>query len=379
MAFPTNPINGQQATVNGVIYTYVSATPAWSVTTNAGANVSANNISAVAAITAASVSASGNVYAGNLINSGSLTVTSLVSSGLLSTTGNIAGANLLTAGLVSASGNVFGGGILASTTSISPSSISGAAIGQIYDTTSGFAAPGIGFGAGTGSHGAIVYGANLMYFGSENGIASGTMTTRMTLSKDGVLSVTGNIIGSNLSATLITGTLTTAAQTNITSVGTLGALTVTATITGSVNGSAATFTSTSQNSQFNSVGIGTAASTTAGEIRATNNITAYYSSDQRLKTNIKPITDALGIVFAVGGKTFDWTDEYIKNHGGEDDYFMRKSDFGIIAQDIEQVFPQAVRHRPDGTLAVDYEKLVAVAFQAIVELQEQVNQLKQRQ
>jgi hypothetical protein len=147
----------------------------------------------------------------------------------------------------------------------------------------------------------------------------------------------------------------------------------------SVTGSAATFTSTSQNSQFNSVGIGTAASTVAGEIRATNNITAYYSSDQRLKTNINPIIGALGIVSAVGGKTFDWTDDYINSHGGEDNYFMRKSDFGIIAQDIERVFPQAVRHRPDGTLAVDYEKLVAVAFQAIVELQEQVNQLKQRQ
>jgi len=96
MAFPTDPTNGQQATVNGVIYTYVSATPAWSVTTNAGANVSANNISAVAAITAATVSASGNVYAGNLINSGSLTVS------LLNATGNIAGGNLSITGTVTA-------------------------------------------------------------------------------------------------------------------------------------------------------------------------------------------------------------------------------------------------------------------------------------
>jgi hypothetical protein len=95
MAFPTNPVNGQQATVNGVIYTYVSATPAWSVTTNAGANVSANNISAVAAITAASVSATGNVYAGNLINAGSLTVTTLTVGSSVSAVGNITASYIL--------------------------------------------------------------------------------------------------------------------------------------------------------------------------------------------------------------------------------------------------------------------------------------------
>jgi filamentous hemagglutinin len=48
----------------------------------------------------------------------------------------------------------------------------------------------------------------------------------------GTLGVTGNITGGNLSGTSIVGTLTTAAQTNITSVGTLGALTVTGNVTG---------------------------------------------------------------------------------------------------------------------------------------------------
>jgi hypothetical protein len=48
----------------------------------------------------------------------------------------------------------------------------------------------------------------------------------------GTLGVTGNITGGNLSGTSIVGTLTTAAQTNITSVGTLGSLSVTGNITG---------------------------------------------------------------------------------------------------------------------------------------------------
>jgi hypothetical protein len=144
----------------------------------------------------------------------------------------------------------------------------------------------------------------------------------------------------------------------------------------SISGSAATFTSTTQNSQFNSIGVGTAGSGTAGEIRATNNVTAFYSSDARLKENVQPIQNALGIVSAVGGKTFDWTDAYIAEHGGADGYFVTKSDFGVIAQDVQGVFPLAVRTRDDGTLAVDYEKLVAVAFAAIAELKAEVEALK---
>ena len=133
---------------------------------------------------------------------------------------------------------------------------------------------------------------------------------------------------------------------------------------------------TSNNYQVNSLGVGTAGSGTAGEIRATNNVTAFYSSDARLKENVHPIHNALGIVSAVGGKTFDWTDAYVAEHGGADGYFVRKSDFGVIAQDVQAVFPVAVRERGDGTLAVDYEKLVAVAFAAIAELRAEVDALR---
>ena len=39
-----------------------------------------------------------------------------------------------------------------------------------------------------------------------------------------------------------------------------------------------------------------------GNILAASNITAYYSSDAKFKENVKPISDALGIVIAIGGK-----------------------------------------------------------------------------
>jgi hypothetical protein len=133
---------------------------------------------------------------------------------------------------------------------------------------------------------------------------------------------------------------------------------------------------TANNVQHASFGVGTAASGTTGEIRATNDITAYYTSDIRFKENVQNIPDALSKVDCIGGKLFDWTDEYVSQRGGEDGYFVQKSDFGVIAQDVEQVFPVAVRQKPDGTLAVDYEKLCALAFAAIRELKEEVDVLK---
>jgi hypothetical protein len=116
--------------------------------------------------------------------------------------------------------------------------------------------------------------------------------------------------------------------------------------------------------------------TVNGSISATGNVTAYATSDIKFKENVQPIEGASDIASAIGGKTFDWTDAYIAENGGEDGYFIRKKDFGVIAQDVEAAFPLAVRTRENGTLAVDYEKLVAVAFAAIAELKAEIEALK---
>lgn len=158
--------------------------------------------------------------------------------------------------------------------------------------------------------------------------------------------------------------------------GNFSAGTITANLTGNASGSAATFTSTSQNSQFNSVGVGTAGSGTAGEIRATNNITAYYSSDIKFKENVRDIPNAAATAAAIGGKLFDWKAEYLEEHGGEDGYFIVKADFGVIAQDVLAKFPVAVRTRPDGSLAVDYEKLSALALAANAEHEARIAKLE---
>lgn len=191
---------------------------------------------------------------------------------------------------------------------------------------------------------------------------------------------TGSITTENVASTKLqfnpsTGALTatsfSGAGTGLT--GTASSLSIGGTATTATTANA---TNTANNFQMNSLGVGTAGSGTAGEIRATNNVTAYYSSDKKFKENIRDIENALDRVWSIGGKEFDWTDAYIAEKGGEDGYFVQKQDFGVIAQDVQAVFPKAVRAREDGSLAVDYSKLVALAFAAIVELKTKVEQLE---
>jgi len=128
--------------------------------------------------------------------------------------------------------------------------------------------------------------------------------------------------------------------------------------------------------RFDSFGVGTNASGTTGEIRATNDVTAFYSSDKSLKENIKNIENPLEKISQINGVTFDWTEDYIKNHGGEDDYFLRKNDVGVIAQEIEKVLPQVVATREDGIKAVKYDRIVALLIESIKELKKEVEELK---
>jgi hypothetical protein len=122
--------------------------------------------------------------------------------------------------------------------------------------------------------------------------------------------------------------------------------------------------------------VGTTADPGAGAIYATGNITAYYSSDIKFKENVRDIPNAAATAAAIGGKLFDWKAEYLEEHGGEDGYFIVKADFGVIAQDVLAKFPVAVRTRPDGSLAVDYEKLSALALAAVAEHEDRIAKLE---
>jgi hypothetical protein len=115
-----------------------------------------------------------------------------------------------------------------------------------------------------------------------------------------------------------------------------------------------------------------------GEIRATGNVIAYYSSDIKLKNNIENIKNPIKKLMQINGVEFDWTDEYIQNKGGVDGYFIKKHDIGVIAQEIEKVLPEAVATRNDGEKAVKYELIVPLLIEAIKEQQIQINILKEK-
>ncbi len=118
------------------------------------------------------------------------------------------------------------------------------------------------------------------------------------------------------------------------------------------------------------IGVNVAVNGTDGRIDAGNDIVAYSSSDMTLKENINPITDALDKVLSLGGYTFDWKKEREKEHG------YSGSDIGVLAQEVEDVLPTAVRNNCYGNKSVRYEKLIPLLVQSIKELKSELDDLK---
>lgn len=155
-------------------------------------------------------------------------------------------------------------------------------------------------------------------------------------------------------------------------------------VSGNINISSGQSIATTDNVRFNSLGIGTNASGTTGEIRATNQITSYYS-DERLKENIVEIPDALNKVVSLRGVT------YQPNQIAESLGYKKQNEVGVIAQDVEKVLPEAVKPAPfdimlfenteisrsgENYKTVQYEKIVPLLIEAIKELNEQIKQMK---
>lgn len=182
---------------------------------------------------------------------------------------------------------------------------------------------------------------------------------------------TGSIVLSN-SPTLVTPALGTPASGNLANctfptlnqntTGTAGGL--------SGNPNITTGTILAGNTQISSLGINTAASGTAGEIRATNNITAYYSDD-RLKTKLGNIQDALTKVKTLSGFYYE------ANQTAQDLGYDVIREVGVSAQQVQAVLPEVVVPAPidEKYLTVRYEKLIPLLIEAIKELDEKVESL----
>ena len=112
-----------------------------------------------------------------------------------------------------------------------------------------------------------------------------------------------------------------------------------------------------------------------GNLVCTGDITAFASSDERLKDNIVPIPNALDKVLSISGNTFKWnngTGATVPAKAGQEDT-------GVIAQEIEKLgLPGVTTVRETGTHAVNYEKLVPLLIEAIKELSTKVDALSNK-
>jgi len=131
------------------------------------------------------------------------------------------------------------------------------------------------------------------------------------------------------------------------------------------------------------ISAGTAVPGVAGEIRASSEITAYYS-DRRLKENVQTIDNAVVKVLSLTGIT------YTPNATAESfGYDRTKKLVGLFADEVDAVLPEAVRPAPfddDGAggsksgenyQTIQYEKLIPLLVEAIKEQQQQIIQLKE--
>jgi hypothetical protein len=131
---------------------------------------------------------------------------------------------------------------------------------------------------------------------------------------------------------------------------------------GSITISAPQDIATTSNPQFGSLGIGQAASGTAGELRAT---TITETSSIVYKENINPIQNALEAVTQLNGVTYDRKDG------------SRKMEAGLIAEDVFKILPNLVTLDSSGKVdGITYTKIVSYLIEAIKELKTEIDTLK---
>ena len=103
-----------------------------------------------------------------------------------------------------------------------------------------------------------------------------------------------------------------------------------------------------------------------GTINATGDITAFFTSDKRLKNNIIKIDNSNNVINSLNGYTYDWDEKSGKTGEG----------VGVIAQEVKELIPSAVRENEDGYLSVDYLKLIPYLIEEVKSLNNRIKTLE---
>ena len=115
-----------------------------------------------------------------------------------------------------------------------------------------------------------------------------------------------------------------------------------------------------------SVVVGSGVTITTNGINVVGVVTATdfnSASDLSLKTNIQSISNPIDKILQINGVTFNWRES-------------NKPSVGIIAQEIEKVFPELVNGENPKT--VNYNGLIGLLIEAVKEQQTEINNLKDK-
>jgi hypothetical protein len=113
-----------------------------------------------------------------------------------------------------------------------------------------------------------------------------------------------------------------------------------------------------------------------GKIMAENDVVAF-ASDKRLKENIVEISNPLDKIQQVRGVYFDW------NQKSKEEGFKaarEKNEIGMIAQEVEQIIPQAIEPAPFNKeyKTIKYDRLIPLLVECIKDQQKQIDELKSK-
>ena len=90
------------------------------------------------------------------------------------------------------------------------------------------------------------------------------------------------------------------------------------------------------------------------------------TSDRRLKKNIQNLNSPLEKTIKMRGVSYQWKDENKS----------QRNQIGVIAQEVEAVYPEFVITNENGMKAVNYAQMTAVLIEAMKELNAKVNRLE---
>ena len=86
----------------------------------------------------------------------------------------------------------------------------------------------------------------------------------------------------------------------------------------------------------------------------------WSSSDARFKKKIRPISNSLDRLMKIRGTSFEFRRDEFKDY-----QFDEGTRYGLIAQEVENVFPEVVKTEPNGYKSVNYSGMIPVLIEAI--------------